>query len=58
MDPFAEHRGPSKPSIEQLTYAKTLLELALLLLAIPWVIVRLLRDPARAIRDAGEHHLR
>lgn len=50
----AGHRGPTQA---QLTYAKTLLELALLLLAVPWLVMRFLRNPSKTIRDAGEHHL-
>jgi hypothetical protein len=45
-----------KPSVETLVYAKTVLELALLLLAIPWVLIRLFRDPLKAMHDMGESH--
>lgn len=46
-----------RPSLETVNYWKTILELGLLLLAIPYVLSQLLRDPAGATRSAGKHHL-
>lgn len=49
-------QGSRKPSVEQLVYVKTLLELTLLLLAIPWMLFRLCKDPITAMRDLGNSH--
>lgn len=46
------------PSKHQLEYAKTALELLLLVIAIPWILRELLRDPAGVSRKAATHHLR
>jgi hypothetical protein len=50
-------QGPQKPPLMQrLEWVKSLLELVLLLLAVPWIIVRLVREPRRGLRDLGEGH--
>jgi hypothetical protein len=50
--------GPRRgPKLDTLVYLKTLLELALLLLAIPWILLRIAHNPRKAIKDLGEHHL-
>jgi hypothetical protein len=50
-------QGANKPpSLEKLEWVKTFLELILLLLAIPWVLIRLLKDPVRGLRDLGESY--
>ena len=37
-------------------YAKVALELLLLLLALPWIVGRLLSDPAGLMRNLGRTH--
>lgn len=46
---------PSKPQLE---YAKLALELLLLIIAIPWILRELARDPAGVSRKAASKHLR
>ncbi len=48
--------APQAPLLQRLEWVKSLLELALLLLALPWIIYRLLRDGARGFRELGEGH--
>lgn len=45
---------PSKPQLE---YAKVALELLLLLIAVPWVIRELFRNPSDLSRKAATKHL-
>jgi hypothetical protein len=44
------------PVMQRLEWVKSLLELVLLLLAVPWIIIRLLREPGRGMRDLGKGH--
>lgn len=44
------------PLLQRVEWVKSLLELILLLLAIPWILKRLFHDPANSLRDLGEHH--
>jgi hypothetical protein len=48
---------PGWPDKHDLDYAKTLLELALLLLALPYIIGHLARNPRNAVRRAGRKQL-
>ncbi len=52
-------QAPARPSLlsqGRLTYIKTILELALLLFALPWVIRELFTDPVEGSRKlAGAH---
>lgn len=50
--------GGSLPAYQTILYIKTGLELVLILLAIPYLIVRLFKDPAGALRDASASKLR
>lgn len=45
--------GSRKPTLEQLQYAKTLVELLLLLIAIPWIFSHFLRDPGGSVKRSG-----
>lgn len=59
MNPYpapqeATSRLPSKDKVE---YCKLVIELALLLLAIPWIIRELARNPRAASRRAAAKHL-
>jgi hypothetical protein len=58
-DPNQQQAGGSRwPSKQQLDYLKTALELLLLLIAIPWVLRELARDPAGLSKKAAAHHLK
>ena len=48
--------GGGPPLMQRLEWFKSLLELALLLLAVPWVLIRILRHPGKGLRDLGEGH--
>jgi hypothetical protein len=49
--------APQKPPLlERLEWVKSLLELILLALALPWVLYRIIRDGPEALRDLGEGH--
>lgn len=48
---------PRAPSQQALSYAKTALELLLVLLGIPWIIRELTRHPGRVSRKAAAKHL-
>ena len=57
----ARPTGPARqsgrwPSRSQMEYAKVALELLLLLLALPWIVGRLLSDPAGLMRNLGRTH--
>lgn len=41
------------PSPEQAKYWRDLLELALLLLALPWILAHFMRNPRGAVHDPG-----
>lgn len=47
---------PGWPASEQIRYWRDLISLALITLALPWVLVRLFTDPAGLLEDAGRHH--
>jgi flagellar biogenesis protein FliO len=47
-------QGQQPPLLQRLEWVKSLLELVLLVLALPWILYRLWRDGARALRDLGE----
>lgn len=51
-----ESQGNIPPLLQRLEWVKSFLELILLLLAIPWVAIRLLKDPVRSLRELGEGH--
>lgn len=55
MQPDGQSQG-QPPLLEKLEWVKSLLELILLLLAIPWVLIRLWKDPIKGLRDLGEGH--
>lgn len=44
------------PLLQRLEWIKSLLELVLLVLALPWILYRLWRDGGRGLRDLGEGH--
>jgi hypothetical protein len=47
--------GPQAPPLlQRLEWVKSLLELLLLLLALPWVAYRIWRDGTHGLRDLGE----
>jgi hypothetical protein len=48
---------PGWPAKHDLDYVKTLIELALLLLAVPWILKRLASNPGGTARKAGESKL-
>jgi hypothetical protein len=49
---------PSRwPSKEQLTYTKELVTVALLLLALPWLLSKLLTDPGALFAGLGKRHV-
>ena len=50
--------GFPMPSRGQLEYAKIALELLLLVIAIPWILRELRRDPAGLSRRAATKHLK
>lgn len=60
MNPLYPQPGPQTPrrlpSKDTLDYVKVGVELLLLLLAIPWVLRELIRNPARASRKAAAKH--
>lgn len=41
-------------AMQRIEWVKSLLELILLLLAIPWILIRLFREPGKGMRDLGE----
>ena len=45
------------PAKDKLEYLKVLLELMLLLLALPWLVREIIRDPRGASRKAAKKHL-
>lgn len=45
------------PAKDKLEYLKILLELALLLLAVPWLLREIIRNPKNASRRAAKKHL-
>ena len=47
---------PQAPLLQRLEWVKSLLELVLLVLALPWILYRVWRDGGRAFRDLGEEH--
>jgi hypothetical protein len=55
QQPAPQRFLPSKP---QLDYAKVALELLLLVIAIPWILRELARDPAGLSRKAASKHLK
>jgi hypothetical protein len=55
VQPDGQSQGQA-PLLEKLEWVKSLLELILLALAIPWVLIRLLKDPIKGLRDLGEGH--
>lgn len=46
------------PAKATLDYHKTLIELLLLVLAIPWILKQLAEHPGKVSREAAAHHLR
>jgi hypothetical protein len=48
---------PGWPTHGTVKYSKDLLELLLLLLAVPWLVKRIVHNPRRASRAAANHHL-
>lgn len=49
---------PGWPAKGQLDYTKTLIEVVLLLLAVPWLVKQLVRHPGGLSKAAAEHHLK
>jgi hypothetical protein len=49
--------GQQAPLLQRLEWIKSSLELVLLLLAIPYLIIRLYKSPRGFIRALGEGHL-
>lgn len=49
--PFPPNRGWLQPG--HVEYMKNLLQLLVLLLAVPWLLRQLWRDPAALVRGAG-----
>ncbi len=49
--------GQQAPLLQRLERVKSLLELVLLLLAIPWLLIRLYKSPGGFLRALGEGHL-
>ncbi|MFL5910762.1 MAG: hypothetical protein ACJ768_09380 [Gaiellaceae bacterium] len=49
--------APGWPEKADLDYAKTALELALLLLALPYILSRLARSPGNVVKRAGHKQL-
>lgn len=45
------------PAKSDLDYLKTMIELALLIIAVPWILHRLARNPRATVRKAGEGKL-
>lgn len=45
------------PAKSDLDYVKTTIELLLLLLAVPWLVRRIVRNPKSTARAAADHHL-
>lgn len=48
---------PSLPSHAQLVYAKELMTVVLLALAFPWVVTKLLTNPAQVLSGAGRKQI-
>lgn len=48
--------APQAPLLQRMEWVKSLLELVLLVLALPWILYRVWRDGAHAFRDLGEGH--
>jgi hypothetical protein len=46
------------PAKSTLDYHKTLIELLLLVLAIPWILKQLAKHPAKVSQQAAGHHLK
>lgn len=46
------------PAKSTLDYHKTLIELLLLILAIPWILKQLARNPGKVSHQAASHHLK
>lgn len=46
------------PAKSTLDYHKTLLELLLLVLALPWLLKQLAKHPGQVSREAAQHHLK
>lgn len=53
--PAAKAGWPSKQALD---YHKTLIELLLLVLAIPWLLKQLATHPAQVSKQAAQHHLK
>ncbi len=49
---------PGWPAKTTLDYHKTLIELLLLVLAIPWLVKQLVKHPGQVSREAANHHLK
>jgi len=49
---------PGWPAKSTLDYHKTLIELALLLLAVPWILRELFKHPGQVSRKAAGRHLK
>jgi hypothetical protein len=49
---------PGWPEKSDMDYLKTLIELGLLLLALPWLLGHLASRPKQTMRKAGEHHIK
>lgn len=62
MNPYGQPQQPAGllariPSKESLDHVKVAVEVLLLLLAVPWILRELARNPARASRRAAAKHL-
>lgn len=49
---------PGWPAKSTLDYHKTLIELLLLVLAVPWILKQLLKHPGQVSHAAARHHLK
>ncbi len=60
MNPQPAEWAPPQgwPSTTKVNYASGLIQLALLLLAVPWLLHRLLTDPFGLARGVGRNHER
>lgn len=59
MNPYPAQQAVSTrlPSKDNVEYCKLILELLLLLLAVPWILRELVRNPRAASRKAAAKHL-
>lgn len=57
IGPTAAAPRPGWPAKTTLDYHKTLIELLLLVLAIPWLVKQLVKHPGTVSEQAAKHHL-